>query len=310
MSISFKHLAYKILKETSKPMTPTEIWEYAKRNNYDSLVSSKGKTPERSIGARMYVDMNKNPDSKFIKIEEAKPRKFFLKELASEAEINRIREKEKEDVEEPEGNTKYSERDLHPFLTYFADTFMNIHTKTIYHERSTKSSYAQWLHPDIVGVNFPIDEWHKEVLEFGMQFGSQLVKIYSFELKKELTFSNLRESFFQTVSNSSWANEGYLVAAKVSRDDEFLNELKRLSTAFGIGIIELDIEDPDSSSVLFPARYKPDLDWETINKITVQNPDFKKFIRRVKNDLNSHEVIKQMYDKVYEAEALIDLIKK
>ncbi|WP_198546733.1 HTH domain-containing protein [Alteribacter populi] len=236
MSISFKHLAYKILKETSKPMTPTEIWEYAKRNNYDSLVSSKGKTPERSIGARMYVDMNKNPDSKFIKIEEAKPRKFFLKELASEAEINRIREKEKEDVEEPEGNTKYSERDLHPFLTYFADTFMNIHTKTIYHERSTKSSYAQWLHPDIVGVNFPIDEWHKEVLEFGMQFGSQLVKIYSFELKKELTFSNLRESFFQTVSNSSWANEGYLVAAKVSRDDEFLNELKRLSTAFGIGI--------------------------------------------------------------------------
>jgi hypothetical protein len=33
-------------------------------------------------------------------------------------------------------------------------------------------------------------------------------------MKKELNFSNLRESYFQAVSNSSWANEGYLVTAE------------------------------------------------------------------------------------------------
>ncbi|MDV2686482.1 HTH domain-containing protein [Alkalihalophilus lindianensis] len=309
MTISFKQLAYKILKETERPMSPSEIWNYTKQRNFQDLVQSKGKTPERTIGAQIYVDIKNNAESPFLKIEEAKPRKFFLKELANELELQKIRESEVEDIEQP-AQTTFNERDLHPFLTYFADTFMNVHTKTIYHERSKKSNYAQWLHPDIVGVNLPIGEWNSEVLEFGMKFGSQLVKIYSFELKKELTFSNLRESFFQTVSNSSWANEGYLVASKVSKDDEFLNELKRLSTAFGIGIVELDIEDPDSSSVLFPARYKQNLDWETMNKITVQNPDFKKFIKRVKNDLNSHEVIKQMYDKVYEVEQLVEMINK
>ena len=63
-------------------------------------------------------------------------------------------------------------------------------------------------------------------------------------LKKRLSFSNLREAFFQAVSNSSWANEGYLVAADISTDEDFQAELHRLSASFGIAIIQLDIEQP------------------------------------------------------------------
>ena len=43
---------------------------------------------------------------------------------------------------------------------------------------------------------------------------------------------------------------------------------------YGIGIIELDLEHIDSSSVIFPARNKNNLDWETMNKLCELNKDF------------------------------------
>ena len=101
--------------------------------------------------------------------------------------------------------------------------------------------------------------------------GAITVKLYSFEIKKALSFFLLREraSYFQAVSNSSWAHEGYLVAADIVTDEDFRDELRRLSASFGIRIIELDIEDPNSSSVLVPARERDALDWEALNKLTM-----------------------------------------
>ena len=306
--ITFLELARKVLKEEERPLTVEEIWETAQKKGYDTLVATKGKTPWRTIGAQVYVDMRDNDNPLFIKIN-SKPRKFFLKELESEEVLKEIKEKE-EKVVEGLKKTKYSERDLHPLLTYYAYTYMSVYTKTIKHERSRRKTYAQWLHPDLVGVYFPIDDWTTEVLDFGMVVGSKLVKLYSFELKKELTFSNIRESFFQAVSNSSWANEGYLVAPKIAQDDEFRFELKRLSTSFGIGIIKVDIEDPDSSEILFPAKFKTELDWDTINKLASENADFREFITRIKNDLSSKEVRKEKYDRSYNTDELKNMIKK
>ncbi len=125
----------------------------------------------------------------------------------------------------------------------------------------------------------------------------------SFELKRELSFGNLRESFFQTVSNSSWANESYLVAAEISEEEEFRSELSRLSTSFGIGVIKLNFDDPHSSDIIFPAKYREALDWETINKLTM-NSDFKEFISTVKIDITSKKIHKKEYDQVPDIEAL------
>ena len=188
--------------------------------------------------------------------------------------------------------------------------YMRIYTKTIFHEKTKKKGYAQWLHPDMVGVYFPIDEWREEVLDFSREFGSPIIKLYSFEIKRELGFHNLRESFFQTVSNSSWANEGYVVAASIEGSEEFSLELKRLSTSFGIGVIRLNIEDPDSSKIEYPAKYKEILDWDTINKLADENPDFKKFLVRVRKDLHSKEIRVEKYDKLYSSDELLKRISK
>ena len=198
----------------------------------------------------------------------------------------------------------WKEKDLHPLLTYFANANPSfgrgreIITKTISHERSTKKGYSEWLYPDMVGFHLPIGDWEDKLIELAQLTNNKLIKFYSFELKRTLNKSNYRESYFQAVSNSSWAHEGYLVAAEIKRDDELFSELERLSLSFGIGIIHIDLRDIDSSSILFPTIPKINLDWETMNKLCAQNNDFKEFIKDIKGDLESKIIHRSEYDEV------------
>lgn len=301
--MTLKELVIKILRETGSPMSAEEIWNYAIKKEYNSLVNVNEKTPWQTIGAQIYVDMKEKHDSKFIKVGR-RPTRFFMNDLDEKKvlekcnnDINKNDDKEK---------TQYSERDLHKILTYYTYTYMKVYTKTIYHEKSKKKDKGanKWLHPDLVGFNFPLNDWNKEVLELSANTGSTPIRIYSFEMKKELDFSNIREAFFQTVSNSSWANESYLVAANISNDSEFLEELKRLSAAFGIGIIKLDIEEPDDCSTIFPAKFKTELEWDTVNKLIEENPDFKEFISDINACITSNRIYNTAYDKVYSIEEL------
>ena len=130
-----------------------------------------------------------------------------------------------------------------------------------------------------MGFYLPLDDWRPDVIEFNRLCDNNSLRLFSFEIKKSLSKGNYREAYFQAVSNSSWAHEGYLVAANFLQDDEFFTELERLASSFGIGIIHLDPEDIDGSNILYPARFRPSLDWETINKLCEQNLDFEKFCR-------------------------------
>lgn len=201
---------------------------------------------------------------------------------------------------------KYTERDLHKVFSYFAYNYMRIYTKTIFHEKSKKKDKGanEWLHPDLVGFYFPLKDWEKQVLELSNNTGSTPIRLYSFEIKKELDFRNIRAAFFQTVSNSSWANESYLVAAEISNDNDFLDELRRLSVSFGIGIIRLNLQEPDDSSIIYPAKYKTELDWDTINKLLEENPDFKEFISDINACITSNRIYDTAYDEIYDIEDL------
>ncbi len=300
--MTFLELAERVLKEVGHPLTVEEIWQIAKEKGYVEQVGSRGKTPERTLEARLYVDIRDNPNSVFVKVGR-RPVRFGLKGFG-EGEV----------VPEPtqpadSAKITYKERDLHAFLTYFVYTYHTIYTKTIFHEESSKDRYAQWLHPDMVGVYFTLEVWEREVLEIAGELGNMGLKLFSYELKRELNFGNLRESFFQAVSNSSWAHQGYLVAARISEDPEFLSELKRLANSFGIGVIRLSVENPDDSEILIPAREREFVDIETVNRLAQANRNFKDFLRRIKTDLASREIRKEKYDRVLSVEELARLIK-
>jgi uncharacterized protein len=112
-------------------------------------------------------------------------------------------------------------------------------------------------------------------------YADKKTKLWSFEVKKLLNRSNVREAFFQAVSNSSWANFGYLVVADIEGTDT-LKELRMLFPLHGIGLIQIDTENPSESQILIPARERGDVDWATCNHLTDENKDFLSFVKLVR----------------------------
>jgi uncharacterized protein len=303
MAYSLFDFAAEILTKSDKPLTYQEIWQRGVDLSLVPKLVLTGKTPWQSLGARLFVDVRDNLNSRFIKVSK-NPARFFLKSRLNEIPQNIIEKIEIAERKTKSDEVSFTERELHPLLTYFVyanPSFgrgKNIFTKTIYHEISKKKGYNEWLHPDMVGFYIPLDDWNSNLIEFNRLSDNNVLKLFSFEIKKTINKSNYRESYFQAVSNSSWANEGYLVSAEVIQDDDLMAELERLSASFGIGIIQLDLKDIDASIVLLPAKTKTNLDWETMNKLCEQNSDYEKFIQDVKIDFESKRIHKSEYDNI------------
>lgn len=191
----------------------------------------------------------------------------------------------------------FDERSLHKLFCSFLRT-RGIYAKTIYHEKSSnKVDNAQkWIHPDIVAVQF---EDFKNDATLSLLKATEpkgTIHIYSYELKRRIESDyQLKQNYFQALSNSSWANFGYLVAFEINEDlDE---EMARLNNAFGIGIILMQAND---SKILYPAREKA-LDYNTIEKLNNLNPDFCEFIKKLSKVMNA--------TKDYTADAKSSFIK-
>jgi hypothetical protein len=181
----------------------------------------------------------------------------------------------------------YDERDLHKLLSsYLKNT--SIYSKTIFHEQSTygNDNNQIWTHPDMVGIKF-LNLQTKASQDFLKSINRvDTFKLSSYELKREINSdSELKKAFFQAVSNSSWANYGYLVAFEFS--DSLTEEIERLNQSFGIGVIELDA-NPYQSKILFPAKYR-DLDFKTIDKLCRINKDFERFIEQTEKLMTAEE---------------------
>ncbi|MDJ1257372.1 MAG: hypothetical protein MRQ07_01770 [Candidatus Midichloria sp.] len=61
--------------------------------------------------------------------------------------------------------------------------------------------------------------WDQTTKNCVQQYSDKKAKLWSFEVKSLINSSNVHKSFFQAVSNSSWANYGYLVAVTLMGAD-------------------------------------------------------------------------------------------
>lgn len=209
---------------------------------------------------------------------------------------------ENDDIDETPSLTEqsFSEQELYPILIDYLKTELKLYCQRIDEKRSKNSRGSggnQWLHPDIVAMQ-PVDkEWNELIRSCVKQGAGQSVRLWSFEVKKELSSSNARKSFFQAVSNSSWANEGYLVATSIS-DSSVEQELRMLSALHGIGVILLNPENPSESEMMLPARSRADVDWQSVNRILVENEDFKDYIELVSTYYQTGRVRARDWNKV------------
>jgi hypothetical protein len=209
---------------------------------------------------------------------------------------------ENDDTDETPSLTEqsFSEHELYPILIDYLKSELKLYCQRIDEKRSKNSRGSggnQWLHPDIVAMQ-PVDkEWNELIRSCVKQGAGQSVRLWSFEVKKELSGSNARKSFFQAVSNSSWANEGYLVATSIS-DSSVEQELRMLSALHGIGVILLNPENPSESEMMLPARSRADVDWQSVNRILVENEDFKDYIELVSTYYQTGRVRARDWNKV------------
>jgi hypothetical protein len=192
-----------------------------------------------------------------------------------------------------------SEAELYPLLIDFLKTEYKLYCQRIDEKRSKNQRGAggnQWLHPDIVAMQAIDKEWHELVRTCVQEGEGRRVRLWSFEVKKELNSSNVRSSFFQAVSNSSWANEGYLVTISIT--DNIEQELRMLSALHGIGVILLNTENISESEIFLPAKSRPEIDWQSVNRIVVENDDFKDYIELVSTYYQTGRIRNRDWNKI------------
>lgn len=300
MSLNYLQFAQKILELTKSPMWINEIWNKWVEMWFDKSLTSIWKTPIATLGARLYTDIKK--EKSIFKQISKRPSLFWLKSF----DLEKVKEKIESKIIFEEKSTLWNERDLHTIFVKYAFENLKLNLKTIFHEWSKKQKkwLNKWLHPDLVWVYFPFWDYEKITIDFQEHLLINSTKIFSFELKKAINFTNIRECYFQAVSNSSWANEWYLVAVEIDEDLDFREELKRLNSAFGIWVIRLNPKNIFDSEVLFSAKINPELDLETINRLVEENDDFKDFLDNITQMIKIKKIIKDDFDNVKSDEEL------
>lgn len=287
--MTVKDAILKSLEDLVKPVYNVEVLNHIVEKNYYEFV--KGKTPASTISAQL-GDYIRSGDSRVKRIKKSNGIYYYYltkNEQQIDVEILNDEYNISQSVLTENINQKikvYEERDLHILLSSFlknTETF----SKTIFHEQSNgRDSYQIWTHPDMVAIKF-LNLQTKASQNFLKLINRvDTFKMSSYEIKREINSdSELKKAYFQAVSNSSWANYGYLVAFEYS--DSLQEEMARLNQSFGIGIIELNA-NPYQSKILFPAVYR-DLDFKTIDKLCKINREFENFIEQTEKLLTASE---------------------
>ncbi len=311
-------------------MSVKEIFEKACEMGLDKECKD-GKILPHSLGSQLGEhDISNDKKQFYVARKEGGAFFYWLKSREREFPPQETPDTKEEDDEQSEcsGTAKktknsFHERVLHPLLVKFLseDPNFKLLCKTIRHEECKKGEKGKdkWNYPDIVGVYFPYNKYfpyngyEEETLKFLHHTGQKRHKLFSFEFKKELSFSGLKESYFQAVSNSTWANEGYLVVFKEKEiEDKVLGELRRLNQSFGIGVIKLESEI-SNSKILLPAKER-EIDMPTLNMLIEQSPkDFKPFMekinKQIEKGLDTAVDMGEFFDEALDDEAMQKYIK-
>lgn len=216
-----------------------------------------------------------------IKTSGERPRYYFYSTDSDEVEVAKA---EGRPTPNAATVTSPAEKELYPKLVSFLWSEYGIRSKRIDEKRSSNSKGAganRWLFPDIVGLEDLTSNWDTEIRLAAQEMNAKKARLWSFEVKRLLNRSNVREAYFQAVSNSTWANFGYLVAAEI-HGDAVMPELRMLAGLHGVGLIEINANDPSDSWISIPARERLDVDWNAANRLCKQNADFLAVVRNAR----------------------------
>lgn len=284
--MTVKEAILKSLDDINTLSSYMDIYENIVNNHYYDF--GLAKTPASTISA-LLGDFIRNGDTRVKRLKQGGAYLYYLTKNENNIGVDILSGDNQlisSKVVKVSKSKTYEERDLHKLLSSYlknADTY----SKTIFHEQSNgKDNNQVWTHPDMVAIKFLTLQTKASQMFLKSINRVDTFKLSSYELKREINSdSELKKAFFQAVSNSSWANYGYLVAFEFS--DSLNEEMARLNQSFGIGIIKLKA-NPYQSKILYPAVYR-DLDFKTIDKLCKMNHEFEKFIEQTEKLLTASD---------------------
>jgi len=294
--MTVKEAVLKSLEDLKGLSTHLEVYDHLTKSGYYTFTTNK--TPANYVSAVLGSFIRKK-DKRVKRIYERSMNryKYYLTKFEDQLDLGDIDTIELNNTEKKKESGKYKERDIHLLLSSYLKND-SIYSKTIFHEKSNGSDKnKKWVHPDMVGVKLLKLRSSSSQKLLKVTNKNDLFKLYSYELKREINSDyDLKKYFFQAVSNSSWANYGFLVAYDIS--SSLHEEIERLSQSFGIGVIEIKSELFESE-ILFPAKYRP-IDFKTLDKLCKINPDFDSFIGNVEKLLSVEDRYASSVEREFE----------
>lgn len=223
-----------------------------------------------------------------LRTTEGRPRRYYWTEKSEADEIENAEQSFSiaQIANQPgqQSQVPVLERDLYPMLigfigSEFGASAVRINEATASNKKGPGAN--KWLYPDVVALEALTSGLNREVIEAVRHSGERRARLWSFEVKRLLNRSNVREAYFQAVSNSSWASFGYLAAAEIEGADT-LKEIQMLYAVHGIGLIEINMESPTESVLRIPAREKLTIEWSMCSRLADENRDYSQFMRKVR----------------------------
>ena len=174
------------------------------------------------------------------------------------------------------------EADLYPILIDYLTKEKGLRCYRIDDRKSRNlngSGFNKYLHPDVVAVKALDIHWNSKVRECARKSNSNTILYSSYEVKKCAKKGDISEFIIQTIHNSMWANESYLVVKDIDNGARSL--LIRETETNGVGLLELNTEKCEDSRMLVHPKLRDSVVWSTVNHLFEENRDFEEFISDV-----------------------------
>lgn len=176
-----------------------------------------------------------------------------------------------------------------------------------------------WKYPELVLVDWetgglPDEEMSLDdsMLSLKQRLGIAPFRLHSARLRISPSLLTFREDFFQTLAVSMWAQGGELIYAEPIEDEALAEGLRKLSAAFGIGVISFGLtpevldELPRPANILnshpketeaimakldlnriSPVQSRPHIDWAALGAMRNESPEAEKLVRWLMNCIES-----------------------
>ena len=285
---TLREAIFQVLEEKKVPMKPKAVYKAIVLNNSFDFEGVKSPIASVAEQLRNFIT-EEDPEVGRVKMIGGN-NAYFLTRFRDQIGFSNFDTSTESEAAQKEAII-YTEQDLHLLLSTYL-SLKGVLAKTLIGDSliASPDPDQKWIHGNVVGVKFlnPGSKGGRLLLKAAQPTGAMALSSYTVrrEVHRE---SELRQAYFQALSNSSWANYPYLVVLELN--EELHEETERLHQAFGVGVIELRNflkGAPYRNTELFPARFR-DLDYRSIDKLCKINLTFNNFIERCEKRLTADE---------------------